>query len=64
VRLPVEDAGPAIRELARRGVYVRHFRNPDFGIADCLRVSIGTPEDNAIFVDELESVLRTQEHVA
>ncbi len=64
VRLPVEDAGPAIRELACRGVYVRHFSNPAFGIADCLRVSIGTPEDNAIFVDELESVLRTQEHVA
>jgi histidinol-phosphate aminotransferase len=64
VRLPVEDAGPAIRELAQRGVYVRHFRNPAFGIADCLRVSIGTPEDNAIFADELESVLRAQEHGA
>ena len=61
VRLPVADAGPVIRELAHRGVYVRHFRNPAFGIADCLRVSIGTPEDNAVFADELRSVLGAQE---
>ena len=64
VRLPVEDAGPVIRELAHRGVYVRHFRNPAFGIADCLRVSVGTPEDNAIFADELQSVLSAQEQAA
>jgi histidinol-phosphate aminotransferase len=57
VRLPVSDAGPVVRELGHRGVYVRHFANPAFGIADCLRVSIGTPEDNAIFADELEAVL-------
>ena len=64
VRLPVDDADPVIRELAHRGVYVRHFRNPAFGIADCLRVSVGTPEDNAIFADELQSVLRAQEQAA
>jgi histidinol-phosphate aminotransferase len=58
VRLPVADGGAVVRELARRGVYVRHFGNPAFGIADCLRVSIGTPEDNAIFADELEAILR------
>ncbi|MGH2614255.1 MAG: histidinol-phosphate transaminase [Thermomicrobiales bacterium] len=61
VRLPVSDAGPVVRELANRGVYVRHFGNPALGIKDCLRVSIGTPEDNAIFADELESILRTRE---
>jgi histidinol-phosphate aminotransferase len=60
VRLPVADAGPVIRELANRGVYVRHFANPAFGIADCLRVSIGTTEENEIFAAELERVLREQ----
>jgi histidinol-phosphate aminotransferase len=64
VRLPVTDAGPIVRELATRGVYVRHFGNPAFGIRDCLRVSIGTPQDNAIFADELESILRAQEQAA
>jgi histidinol-phosphate aminotransferase len=61
VRLPVPDAEPVVRELANRGVYVRHFGNPAFGIADCLRVSIGTQEDNAIFAEELEDILATQE---
>lgn len=58
VRLPVADAAPIVLELARRGVYVRHFGNPAFGIADCLRVSIGAAADNAIFAGELEAVLR------
>lgn len=64
VQLPVTDAGPIVRELANRGVFVRHFANPAFGIVDCLRVSIGTSDDNAIFADELEAVLATQERVA
>jgi histidinol-phosphate aminotransferase len=64
VRLPIADAEPVVRELANRGVYVRHFGNPAFGIADCLRVSIGTPEDNAIFAEELEAILATQEPAA
>ncbi|MCC7021395.1 MAG: histidinol-phosphate transaminase [Thermomicrobiales bacterium] len=64
VRLPVTNAAPVVQELARRGVYVRHFGNPDHHIADCLRVSIGTPEENAIFADELEAVLRQQEQAA
>jgi len=58
VRLPMADGGVIVRKLAERGVYVRHFSNPEFGIADCLRVSVGTPEDNAIFVAELEDLLR------
>ncbi len=61
VRLPVADAGPVVRELANRGVYVRHFGNPAFGLVDCLRVSIGLPEDNEIFLNELESILGNRE---
>jgi histidinol-phosphate aminotransferase len=64
VRLPVANAGPVVQELARRGVYVRHFGNPAHDIADCLRVSIGTPEENAIFADELEAVLGQRERAA
>lgn len=64
VRLPVADAGPVQRELARRGVYVRHFGNPAFGLGDCLRISIGTTEENEIFLTELESILAAQERAA
>ena len=57
VRLPVADAGPVVAELAGRGVHVRHFPNPKLGLRDCLRVSIGTTEENEIFLEELASIL-------
>ena len=46
VELPVEDAGPVVAELAERGILVRHFANPALGLASCLRVTIGFPEEN------------------
>jgi len=58
VRLPVVDAAPVVAELARRGVFVRHFPRPDLGIADCLRVTVGTPRENQIFLAELADVLQ------
>jgi histidinol-phosphate aminotransferase len=64
VRLPVADAGPIVRHLASRGVYVRHFGNPAFGITDCLRVSIGTTDDNVTFANELEAALEAREPAA
>lgn len=57
-RLPVSNAEPVVEELARRGVYVRHFGRPDLGLLDCLRVTVGTPEENQIFVRELASILK------
>lgn len=64
VRLPVADAGPVQRELAMRGIYVRHFGNPAFGMGDCLRVSIGTTEENEAFLSELEAILGARERAA
>lgn len=57
VRLPVADAGPVVKELGRRGIFVRHFGRPDLKLGEYLRVSIGTPEENAIFAEELETIL-------
>ena len=57
VRLPVEDAGPVVRALAERGIYVRFFSKPELGIRDCLRVTIGTTEENEIFLNELSAIL-------
>lgn len=53
VRLPVEDAEPIVQALASRGVLVRHFGRPELGIRDCLRVTIGTTEENEIFLEAL-----------
>ncbi|HEY7035179.1 MAG TPA: histidinol-phosphate transaminase [Thermomicrobiales bacterium] len=58
VRLPVDDAAPVVRELARRGILVRHFGRPELGIRDCLRVTIGTTEENELFLAELADILR------
>lgn len=58
VKLPVENAGPVVARLAEKGVFVRHFGNPAWGITNCLRVSIGSPEENEIFAAELEDALR------
>jgi histidinol-phosphate aminotransferase len=57
VRLPVDDAGPIVQALARRGVLVRHFGRPELGIRGCLRVTIGTTEENEIFLQALQDVL-------
>jgi histidinol-phosphate aminotransferase len=60
VRLPVDDAGPIVEGLADRGVFVRHFSRPDLGIMNCLRVTIGTPEENDIFYEELTAMLASR----
>ncbi|MEA2513922.1 MAG: histidinol-phosphate aminotransferase, partial [Thermomicrobiales bacterium] len=57
VRLPVEDAAPVVQELARRGILVRHFGKPELGIRDCLRVTIGTTEENELFLAALADIL-------
>ena len=58
VRLPVEDAGPVVKELAQRGILVRYFGRPELGIRDCLRVTIGTTEENEIFLATLADILK------
>ena len=60
VRLPVPAAGPVVARLAVRGVHVRHFGRPELGLIDCLRVSVGTPEENAIFARELAEALQEE----
>ncbi|MDQ3045325.1 MAG: histidinol-phosphate transaminase [Chloroflexota bacterium] len=57
VQLPVDDAGPIVATLAGQGVFVRHFRDPELGLRNCLRVSIGTQEELAVFVDKLSAAL-------
>ncbi len=57
VRLPVENAAPVIAKLAQRGILVRSFANPVLGIQDCLRVTVSTPDENEIFLHNLEEIL-------
>ena len=56
-RLPLDDASSVVEQLAARGVFVRHFGKPELRIKDCLRVTVGLPEENEIFLNELRSIL-------
>jgi len=58
VRLPVACATPIVQEMARRGVLVRSYPQPGLGLVDCLRVTVGTTEENEIFLRTLEETLR------
>ncbi len=55
--LPVEDAGPIHKELGRLGIHVRFFGNPAHQMRDCLRVSVGTSEENMLLATELEQII-------
>ncbi len=57
VKLPSNDAAPIVQALAARKIFVRHFPNPALGLRDCLRVSVGTPAENALFLECLQELL-------
>ncbi|MBI4328468.1 MAG: histidinol-phosphate transaminase [Chloroflexi bacterium] len=44
VRFPGRDVAALNRRLRERGIYVRYFTTP--GLEDCLRISVGQPEDH------------------
>jgi histidinol-phosphate aminotransferase len=49
------DAKALKDELMRRGILVRYFNKP--GLSDCIRFSIGTPEQNDVLLAALEEIL-------
>ncbi len=49
------EAGPVFESLLRRGVIVRPIAN--YGMFRHLRVSVGTAEENAVFIQALDKVL-------
>ncbi|CAN5475066.1 histidinol-phosphate transaminase [soil metagenome] len=57
IKLPVPNAGPVVKELANRGILVRHFANPAYGLIDCIRPSVGTTEENEILLGALAEIL-------
>lgn len=57
VDLPVESSEGLLKDLAERRIYVRRFGNPDHHLGNCLRISIGSPEDNRMFLDAITELL-------
>ena len=56
VRVPVEDGGTIVRELARRGIMIRSFPNPQ--LRNYIRISIGTTEQHEALLKELADILQ------
>ncbi|HEX3033799.1 MAG TPA: histidinol-phosphate transaminase [Thermodesulfobacteriota bacterium] len=52
----VEDADRIFKELVDRGVLIRNFNSPG-KLKDCMRVTIGTPEENEAFLKALGEIL-------
>jgi len=50
VRLEPFHAGKAFNELRQRGVLVKNLDGTHPLLADCLRITVGTPEENAAFL--------------
>jgi histidinol-phosphate aminotransferase len=55
VRVP--DADRAYEALRRQGVLVRNFNGAHPMLANCLRVTVGTPEENRILLTALREAL-------
>jgi len=55
VRVP--EADRAYEGLRRRGVLVRNFNGAHPLLANCLRITVGTPEENRILLDALREAL-------
>lgn len=54
----VDDAPGLWRALLDRGVLVRNLHRPGGALADCLRVTVGTKEENSAFLAALGDALR------
>lgn len=54
-RQPRHDAAGLMTELRQRGIIVRHFSQPR--ISQFLRITVGTPEQNALLIQALREIL-------
>ena len=52
----VSDADYVFRELANRGILIRNFNSPG-RLKNCMRVTIGKPEENTEFLESLKDII-------
>jgi histidinol-phosphate aminotransferase len=57
-RVPAGRAGPVFQGLEDRGVLIKKLDGSHPLLADCLRVTVGTPAENAAFLSALRESLR------
>jgi histidinol-phosphate aminotransferase len=57
IKLPVDNAGEIASKLAAASVFVRRYSDPDLGLLDHLRTSIGSERENTLLLATLKSLL-------
>ena len=55
VLVKVNDANATYNTLVEKGIIVRNRSNVSLCL-DCLRITIGTPEENSVLIDELKKI--------
>jgi len=58
--LRLQQAAAVFEGLKRRGVLVKNLDGAHPLLADCLRVTVGTPDENRCFLDALKAELETR----
>jgi histidinol-phosphate aminotransferase len=58
ILIRVADGAAVFEGMKRRGVLVKNVAGLHPLLADCLRVTIGTPEENTLMIDALRACLR------
>jgi histidinol-phosphate aminotransferase len=56
-RTPIGRATAIFTALRERGILIKNLSPAGGALADCLRVTVGTPVENAAFLDALRAVL-------
>ena len=57
ILLRVAGAGRVFESLKRHGVLVKNVAGMHPLLADCLRITVGTPEENGVLLDALRAIL-------
>lgn len=55
-RVPAGEGERIFRDLLERGVLIKNLAGA--GLPDCLRVTVGAPDENAAFIAALDAILR------
>ena len=60
----VAHAGKVFEGLKQRGVLIKNMNNAHSALTDCLRVTVGTPEENELFIRALqESIHQSKNNI-
>lgn len=57
VALPMPDSTEIVSALADQDVFIRRFADPALGLANCVRVSVGSRRENDIFLARFSDAL-------